>query len=62
MGNDAAIILDDGDIDALVEPLFNYAFMNCGQVCLAAKGIYVPDSLYEKLVAGLAGWQRRQSG
>ena len=54
-GNDAAIILDDADIDALVEPLFNYAFMNCGQVCLAVKRIYVPDSRYEKLVAGLAG-------
>ena len=53
-GNDAAIILDDADIDALIEPLFNYAFMNCGQVCLAIKRIYVPESLHDKLVAGLA--------
>ena len=53
-GNDAAIVLDDADIDALIEPLFNYAFMNCGQVCLAIKRIYVPERLYEKLVAGLS--------
>jgi|TARA_R110000782_G_scaffold90795_1_gene173952 acyl-CoA reductase-like NAD-dependent aldehyde dehydrogenase len=53
-GNDAAIILDDADIDTLIEPLFNYAFMNCGQVCLAVKRIYVPDSLYDRLVEGLA--------
>lgn len=28
--------------------------MNCGQVCLAVKRIYVPDSLYDALVEGLA--------
>ncbi|MGP0174971.1 aldehyde dehydrogenase family protein [Pseudomonas sp. NCHU5208] len=46
-GNDAAIILDDVDAKQVASKIFDAAMINCGQVCLAAKRIYVPDSLYE---------------
>ncbi|MBB5685904.1 aldehyde dehydrogenase family protein [Sphingobium boeckii] len=53
-GNDAAIVLPDADVDAIAEPLFWAAFANSGQVCVAAKRIYVHDSLYDRLSAALA--------
>ncbi|MCB2079165.1 MAG: aldehyde dehydrogenase family protein, partial [Novosphingobium sp.] len=48
-GNDAAIVLDDADVDAIAEPLFWAAFTNSGQVCVAAKRVFIHDSLYDKL-------------
>src|SRR5262245_61715400 len=46
-GNDAAIVLDDVDPKELAPKLFHAAMVNSGQVCLAAKRLYVPDSLYD---------------
>ena len=46
-GNDAAIVLDDADLDTTVPALFWGAFINSGQICIAAKRIYVHDSLYD---------------
>ena len=53
-GNDAALVLEDADLDAIVEPLFWGAFWNSGQVCFAIKRLYVHESLYEPLLAKLA--------
>ncbi|WP_411152326.1 aldehyde dehydrogenase family protein [Streptomyces sp. A30] len=53
-GNDAAIVLDDADIDRIVESLFMSAFANSGQICEATKRVYVPERLYGKLVDALA--------
>lgn len=52
-GNDAAIVLDDADVEAIAEPLFWAAFTNSGQVCVAAKRVFVPDILYDRLAAKL---------
>ena len=52
-GNDAAIVLDDVDVDAIAEPLFWAAFKNSGQVCVAAKRIYVDARVYDALAAAL---------
>jgi acyl-CoA reductase-like NAD-dependent aldehyde dehydrogenase len=52
-GNDAAIVLDDADVDAIAEPLFWACFANSGQVCVAAKRVYVHDAVYDPLVAAL---------
>jgi acyl-CoA reductase-like NAD-dependent aldehyde dehydrogenase len=41
-GNDPAIVLDDADITKVAPQIFNAAMLNAGQVCLAAKRIYVP--------------------
>jgi acyl-CoA reductase-like NAD-dependent aldehyde dehydrogenase len=52
-GNDAAIVLDDADPDAIAMGLFWGAFINMGQSCTAAKRLYVPDALHDALVAKL---------
>jgi len=48
-GNDPAIVLADVDIDAVAQQLFFGAFINSGQVCVAAKRIYIHDDIYEPM-------------
>jgi len=53
-GNDPAIVLDDVDPLVIAPNLFWSAFMNSGQICTAVKRIYVPEKLFEPLVAAIA--------
>ncbi|MFE5857008.1 aldehyde dehydrogenase family protein [Streptomyces sp. NPDC056500] len=53
-GNDAAILLDDVDVEQIVDRLFWAAFRNCGQVCMAVKRVYAPAGLYSDVVEALA--------
>jgi acyl-CoA reductase-like NAD-dependent aldehyde dehydrogenase len=53
-GNDPAILLDDIDVDAIAERLFWAAFTNTGQVCIAIKRLYVPESRYDDVLEALA--------
>ncbi|MFI6691319.1 aldehyde dehydrogenase family protein [Streptomyces sp. NPDC050433] len=53
-GNDAAILLDDVDVERIAERLFWAAFRNCGQVCMAVKRVYAPARLYARVVEALA--------
>lgn len=53
-GNDPAIILKDVDVEATAQAIFNNAFLNCGQVCLAVKRAYVHDEIYDAMCAALA--------
>lgn len=53
-GNDAAIVLDDADIDVVAPAIFQAATINAGQVCLAAKRVYAPRALYDELCDALA--------
>ena len=53
-GNDAALVLDDADVDVVAPAIFQAATLNAGQVCLAAKRVYAPQALYEPLCAALA--------
>jgi len=48
-GNDAAIVLNDVDPIEIAPKLFTAATMNAGQICLAAKRIYVHDSQYDQI-------------
>lgn len=50
-GNDAAIILDDADIKIVAAKVYRAAFLNAGQICFAAKRIYVPNAMLDALVA-----------
>ena len=50
-GNDPAVVLDDADLDQIAPHLFRGAFLNAGQICMAVKRLYVPEKLYEPLVA-----------
>ncbi|HXI77480.1 MAG TPA: aldehyde dehydrogenase family protein, partial [Steroidobacteraceae bacterium] len=43
-GNDAAIVLDDVNVKETAAKIFQGAMVNSGQVCLAIKRVYVPDS------------------
>ncbi len=53
-GNDPAIVLPDVDISETAPLLFGAAFMNCGQVCIAAKRIYVHEAIYDDMCDALA--------
>jgi acyl-CoA reductase-like NAD-dependent aldehyde dehydrogenase len=48
-GNDAAIVLDDVNVKEVAAKIYQGAMVNSGQVCLAIKRVYVPDSLYEAM-------------
>jgi acyl-CoA reductase-like NAD-dependent aldehyde dehydrogenase len=52
-GNDAAIVLDDVNPKQIAPKLFFAAMVNSGQVCLAAKRIYVHESIYDAVCAEL---------
>jgi acyl-CoA reductase-like NAD-dependent aldehyde dehydrogenase len=52
-GNDAAIVLPDIDIHETVEKLFWAAFRNNGQICMAAKRVYVHRDVYKPLMTAL---------
>ena len=53
-GNDAAIVLDDVNPAEIAPKLFFAAMVNSGQVCLAAKRIFVPESIYDAVCSELA--------
>lgn len=53
-GNDAALVLDDADPDAVAGPLFRSAFILSGQVCQAIKRLYVHRSIHDAVVERLA--------
>jgi acyl-CoA reductase-like NAD-dependent aldehyde dehydrogenase len=53
-GNDAAIVLDDIDPETYASRIFQGAFANSGQVCMAIKRLYVHDSIYEDMCRALA--------
>lgn len=53
-GNDAAIVLDDADVESTARGLATWAFANGGQVCVAIKRIFAPESLYDPLCDELA--------
>jgi acyl-CoA reductase-like NAD-dependent aldehyde dehydrogenase len=53
-GNDAAIVLDDVNPQEIAPKLFFAAMVNSGQVCLAAKRIFLPESIHDAVCAELA--------
>ncbi|WP_414507265.1 aldehyde dehydrogenase family protein [Streptomyces sp. NEAU-L66] len=53
-GNDAAILLEDVEVERIADRLFWSAFRNCGQVCMAVKRVYAPAPLYSQVVEALA--------
>jgi len=52
-GNDVAILLDDIDVAAVAPKIYTSAMGNAGQVCLATKRVYVPESLYDEVCDAL---------
>ncbi|MGJ4920258.1 aldehyde dehydrogenase family protein [Bradyrhizobium sp. HKCCYLRH2060] len=52
-GNDAGIVLDDVDPKTVAPGIFEGAFQNSGQVCLAIKRLYVHESVYDDICSEL---------
>lgn len=48
-GNDAAIIMPDVDVDAVADQLFEGAFHNTAQVCVATKRLFIHADIYDRL-------------
>ncbi len=53
-GNDALIVLDDVDPKETAPKVYGAAMQNAGQVCIAAKRIYVHESIYDAMCDELA--------
>jgi acyl-CoA reductase-like NAD-dependent aldehyde dehydrogenase len=58
-GNDAAIVLPDVHVEKIVPELFWAAFRNTGQVCVAAKRLFVHSAIYDAVAEGLVAYSRR---
>lgn len=48
-GNDAAIVMADVDVDAVAEQLFEGAFHNTAQVCVATKRLFIHADIYDRV-------------
>ena len=57
-GNDAAIVLPDVDVEQVAPQLFWASFGNNGQVCIAAKRIYIHRDIYERLKNAIVAYAR----
>ena len=55
-GNDASIVLPDADVEKVAEQLFWSSFANAGQVCIAAKRIYIHEDIYDDLSKAIADY------
>ncbi|ALG60477.1 MULTISPECIES: aldehyde dehydrogenase family protein [Citromicrobium] len=53
-GNDASIIFPDVDVDKVAAQLFEGAFHNTAQVCVATKRMYIHEDIYDALRDRLA--------
>ncbi|KAK3382686.1 Aldehyde/histidinol dehydrogenase [Lasiosphaeria ovina] len=54
-GNDAAIIYPDVDLATVVPLIATWTFVHTGQVCMAAKRVYVHSDIYDAFFAALSG-------
>lgn len=57
-GNDPAIVLPDADVAQTAQRLVMGAFFNSGQVCIAAKRIYVQEAIYDAFAAAFVAVAR----
>ncbi|MDC0148115.1 aldehyde dehydrogenase family protein [Alphaproteobacteria bacterium] len=53
-GNDAGIVMGDVDVEKVAPQIFQGAFGNNGQICIAMKRVYAHETVYDKLVDELA--------
>lgn len=57
-GNDASIVLPDADVQKVAEQLFWSSFTNAGQVCIAAKRVYIHKDIYDDLSKAIAEYAK----
>jgi acyl-CoA reductase-like NAD-dependent aldehyde dehydrogenase len=54
-GKDAAIVLDDADLDHAAETIVLGAFLNSGQACASIERVYATPGIYQALVDTIVG-------
>lgn len=59
-GNDVGIVLDDVNVDAIADRIFQSAFLNAGQTCACLKRLYVHEKVYDALTEKLVEIADRQ--
>ncbi len=57
-GNDASIVLPDADPKKVAEHLFWASFSNAGQICVAAKRVYIHEDIYDELAEAITEYAR----
>ncbi len=57
-GNDASIVLPDANVEKIAEQLFWASFSNAGQICVAAKRVYIHEDIYDELSAAIADYAK----
>ncbi|NLR72229.1 aldehyde dehydrogenase family protein [Novosphingobium sp. ERN07] len=57
-GNDASIVLPDADVAKVAEQLFWSSFTNAGQICVAAKRVYIHEDIYDEMSAAIAEYAK----
>lgn len=57
-GNDASIVLPDANVEKIAEQLFWASFSNAGQICIAAKRVYIHEDIYDELSAAIAEYAK----
>lgn len=57
-GNDASIVLPDADPKKVAEQLFWSSFSNAGQICVAAKRIYIHEDIYDELAEAIVEYAK----
>ncbi|MFV8817892.1 aldehyde dehydrogenase family protein [Haliea sp. E17] len=53
-GNDAALVLDDVNVQEVAAKIYHAGTYNAGQICVAVKRIYVPAAMYDEFCDALA--------
>ena len=53
-GNDAAIVLDNVNIESVAEKVFQSAFFNAGQTCACIKRLYIHEKVYDQFIVKLS--------
>ncbi len=57
-GNDASIVMPDADPKKIAEQLFWASFSNAGQICVAAKRVYIHEDIYDELSQAIADYAK----
>lgn len=57
-GNDASIVLPDADVEKVAEQLFWSSFTNAGQICVAAKRVYIHEDIYDEMSKAIAAYAK----
>ncbi|MDC0886194.1 aldehyde dehydrogenase family protein [Altererythrobacter sp.] len=57
-GNDASIVMPDADVEKVAEQLFWSSFSNAGQICIAAKRVYIHEDIYDDLSKAVAEYAK----